>query len=114
MIFVYVLPLFRALYQQSYSNALNISIICSQYVNYFAFIKLFPKSMFCTKESLKEKVSNDTKRLLKVLIAAETTFFRSVVDHQNKSQAPIKTRQLNSKQPAKTRSNRRTVGICIS
>ncbi|PHZ17632.1 uncharacterized protein RHIMIDRAFT_233057 [Rhizopus microsporus ATCC 52813] len=55
--------------------------------------------------------SNDAKRLLKALIVAVTAFFGSAIDHQNKDQAPIKIiRSSNTKQPAKTRSSRRTVG----
>jgi hypothetical protein len=75
--------------------------------------------MFCTKENVKEKkkkrANNDAKRPLKVLIAAVTTFFRSAIDHQNKGSGTHKNHQtIKYKQPAKTRSSRRTVGVCIS
>ena len=52
--------------------------------------------MFCTKENLKEKkkkVSNDAKRLLKVLIATVMTFSKSVIDYQNKGPGTHKNHQ---------------------
>ena len=41
----------------------------------------------------RRKVSNYAKRLLKVLIAAVMTFFRSVIDHQNKGPDTHKSHQ---------------------
>ena len=72
--------------------------------------------MFCTQRRPKreeKRVSNDAKRLLKVLIAAVTAFFRSAIDHQNKGPGTHKNHQT-PEQLAKTRSSRRTVGVCIS
>ena len=43
------------------------------------------------RKEKKKKASSDAKRLLKIPIAAVTTFFRSAIDHQNKNQASIKT-----------------------
>ncbi|KAL4211356.1 hypothetical protein AB4K20DRAFT_1985235 [Rhizopus microsporus] len=42
----------------------------------------------------KKKVSNYAKRLLKVLIAAVTTFFKSTSDHQNKGPGTHKNHQI--------------------
>ncbi|KAL4214488.1 hypothetical protein AB4K20DRAFT_1283194 [Rhizopus microsporus] len=72
--------------------------------------------MFCIKENLKEKKKKGQQRcqrLLKVLIAAVTTFFRSAIDHQNKGPGTHKNHQT-PEQLAKTCSSRRTVGVCIS
>jgi hypothetical protein len=84
----------------------------------FIYEILLPKANVSHQRKLKreeKKVSNDAKRHLTVLTAAVTTFFRPATDHQNKDQVPIKTiRPSNTKQPAKTRSSRRTVGLCIS
>ncbi|ORE21085.1 hypothetical protein BCV71DRAFT_232619 [Rhizopus microsporus] len=68
--------------------------------------RLLPKANVC-KENLKEKkkVSNYAKRLLKVLIAAVTTF----IDHQNKGPGAHRKHQI-PEHPAKTFCSRRTVG----
>ena len=53
--------------------------------------------MFCTQRRPKreeKRVSNDAKRLLKVLIAAVTAFFRSAIDHQNKGPGTHKNHQI--------------------
>ncbi|KAL4206179.1 hypothetical protein AB4K20DRAFT_1925566 [Rhizopus microsporus] len=57
----------------------------------------------------KKKVSNGIKRLLKVLIAAVTKFFRSAIDHQNKG--PIIKYQSSLQRPVVADV---PLGVCIS